>query len=763
MRVETENERYGATYATALLASRRFDTPVHCADRFCSNALVLEEIIHDMALVLSWENGIQHSSRPRVACHEDFILRTSFSSLPSRVNLLNQHRPLKRVSTSSLKSSRIVHVGATNRPESAGRTDYSNVEHVETTEEKIARLLAANERLLARIAELEKVVNEVRAENLGYVKDFNSAEQAISKHTKNSSLFETTTHPVMVENISLGNFPPATQEAAHILSQLAAINWPSQSDEVPFWKRKQNSNSHEVNSSVTSGPVVKINADRTPSYIVHVTAEMAPVAKVGGLGDVVTGIGRACLERGHKMLVMLPFYECIDTQQIEDLTEAESFSSFHRGSWLPVKTFSGKVAGVPVLLIRTDNSFFKGDRVYGYDEVEAYAFFSRACLERMQVTGDQPDIIHIHEWHISILAMLYWDMYHHLSLKKPRIVLTIHNMEHYGECRVEQIDMCGLDGSAYSTIDRAVDERTIGHNPERLSLLKGGIVYSNAVTTVSPTYANETLCSGWLANTLLKHRSKYSGILNGIDTTLWDPSNDPSLPMQYNAQNLFGKLVCKHYVQRGLGLDADDLVPDGSLLFKRKQTPLVICITRLVAQKGIHLIRHAISSIGERGGQFILLGTAPDPRVQAEFEQMSQKFRDSKNIRLLLFYSEDLAHMLYAAGDIVLVPSMFEPCGLTQMIGMRYGAIPVVRRTGGLADTVFDVDDKRQESKGNGFVFDGITEESLDSALNRALTYYHERREWWQDLTARVMKLDHSWNKSAEEYVVLYNSIRISQ
>ncbi|KAL3699988.1 hypothetical protein R1sor_018010 [Riccia sorocarpa] len=718
---------------------------------------------HGMALVFTGDIWIKQFLRQRVVRpHEHFTVRGVFSSLTSREIALNQHHPLKWSSTrNSVKRSRSVRAAAANKSDSPGRTEYSPLEPVETTEGKITRLLAANERLLARITKLEKVVKDFRAENMGYLKDFNLVEQATSKRTDDSSVLETTTSPVVVDNMSLGTFPSTTQEANQIPSQLAGVEWPSQSDEIPFWKRKHKTTFHEVISSVSdnSGPVVKIEADRNPSYIVHVTAEMAPVAKVGGLGDVVTGLGRACLERGHKVLVMLPFYDCIDTQEVEDLTEAESFSSFHRGSWLPVKMFSGKVAGVPVLLVRTQEEFFKG--VYQFDEVEAYLFFSRACLERMQVTGDQPDIIHIHEWHISILAMLYWDIYHHLSLKKPRIVLTIHNMEHYGECRVEQIDICGLDGSTYSTIDRAVDERTIGHNPERLSLLKGGIVFSNAVTTVSPTYADETLCSGWMANTLLKHRSKYTGILNGIDTKLWDPSNDPCLPMQYNAQNLFGKLVCKKYVQLGLGLDADNLLEDGSVLYKRKQTPLVICITRLVAQKGIHLIRHAISNIRERGAQFVLLGTAPDPRVQAEFEQMSQKFQKSKNIRLMNFYSEDLAHMLYAAGDIVLVPSMFEPCGLTQMIGMRYGAIPVVRRTGGLADTVFDVDDKRHKNKGNGFVFDGITEESLDTALNRALSYYHERREWWEDLTSCVMKLDHSWNKSAERYVELYNSVRV--
>ncbi|BFI25707.1 hypothetical protein AXG93_1864s1190 [Marchantia polymorpha subsp. ruderalis] len=730
-----------------------------------------------MAHLLSWAQGIVPNPRSPGVHHDNVHCQGSFKSVPTwagRATVLYQPKSGDSCSNSLLRNSRAIRFSATSRPDSQGRTDATSVEPVETTEGRIAKLLAANERLLARIADLEKVVNEVRAENAGYIEDKASATPVASSSQAPNAFkspepgisleSDSGTGAVTVENSSLSQQPlPAAQEATLILSQLANIRWPSPNDEVPFWMRKSNVHDHVTSFIDNSGAGRKIEPDKNPLYIVHVTAELAPVAKVGGLGDVVTGLGRTCMERGHKVLVMLPFYESIDTTQVEGLAEAETFSSFHKGSWLPVKSFHGKVAGVPVLLIRTDNNLFKGSQIYGgdYDEMEAYLFFSRACLERMQVTGDQPDVIHIHEWHTGVLAMLYWDMYNHLSLKKPRIVLTIHNMEHYGECRVEQLNMCGLDGSAYGTIDRAIDERTIGHNPERLSLLKGGIVYSNAVTTVSPTYANETLCSGWLANTLLRNRSKYFGILNGIDTTVWDPASDPCLPMQYNARKIFGKLVCKQYVQRGLGLEADDLVGDGIQLVRRKQTPLVICITRLVAQKGIHLIRHAINQIGERGGQFVLLGTAPDPRVQAEFEQMSQKLQTSKNIRLLTFYSEDLAHKLYAAGDIVLVPSMFEPCGLTQMIGMRYGAIPVVRRTGGLADTVFDIDDPKNKNRGNGFVFDGISEDSLDSALNRALTYHQERREWWQDLTARVMELDHSWNKSAAEYLNLYNNVRV--
>ncbi|MCO5576408.1 hypothetical protein L7F22_030218 [Adiantum nelumboides] len=537
------------------------------------------------------------------------------------------------------------------------------------------------------------------------------------------------------------------------------VVWPSPDEKTPFWKQDFGSKLRDFNRMYAKASQQPVGRQESETlHVMHVTAEMAPLAKVGGLADVVTGLARACLNMGHKVEVMLPFYECIPQDQVTELTPAEEFSSFHRGDWSVVKLYRGKVSGIPVLLIQPSNQFFKGSQIYGgsYDELEAYLFFTRACLEWMQVTSTQPDILHVHEWQTSGLPLLYWDMYHHLSLKKPRIVLTIHNMEHYGECGVEQLSMCGLDGPAYCTIEKAVDDRTIGHNPERLSLLKGGIVYSNAVTTVSPTYANETLCSGWLANTLLRHREKFSGILNGIDTILWDPSKDPYLPARYDALQVERKQICKQYVQRGLAMEVSD--PQG---VNSQSKPMVVCITRLVAQKGIHLIRFAIERISQLGGQFILLGTAPDWRVQGEFENLVHQYKRGKNVRLLLTYSEELAHMLYAAADFVLVPSMFEPCGLTQMIGMRYGAIPIVRKTGGLTDTVYDMDDPSNTQKANGFLFEGIDEGSLNSALERAFIYFSENPSQWTSLISKVMSLDNSWERSARDYVSLYKSIQV--
>ncbi|KAK4414916.1 putative starch synthase 4, chloroplastic/amyloplastic [Sesamum alatum] len=533
-------------------------------------------------------------------------------------------------------------------------------------------------------------------------------------------------------------------------SDYGDLVWPSPSDEIPFWKG-------DFPSWDISEDPVDIQKDSDLMHIVHVTAEMAPIAKVGGLGDVVTGLARSCLTRGHKVDVFLPFYECINKQHIKELELISTYDSFYDGSWVSTNVYRGVVSGIPVVFIDPSNEFFKGQSVYGgsYNELEAYLFFSRACLEWLQVSGTQPDIIHVHEWQTGSLPLLYWDMYHYLSLKKPRIVLTIHNMEHYGECRQEQLNKCGLDGSTYATEEKAVDDRTIGHNPERLSLLKGGIVYSNAIVTVSPTYLKETLCSGWLAGTLIRHRDKYFGILNGIDTAMWNPATDAYLPAKFDANNVEGKKICKLYVQRGLGLASDRHPWDPDTV------PLVVCISRLVAQKGLHLITNAIRYVEELGGQMVILGKAPDARVESDFKGLAELHSKGSSIRILLMYSEELSHMLYAAADIVLVPSIYEPCGLAQMIGMRYGAVPVVRKTGGLADTVFDMDDQSQPEQANGFVFEGINEGSLNGALDRAFSYYREKPGEWRAAVKKVMQIDNSWNNTAGKYIEVYNSVRV--
>lgn len=556
----------------------------------------------------------------------------------------------------------------------------------------------------------------------------------------------------MLANAVVVAEPEGTEEVQEEVAQESTtIEWPNPGE--VFWNRPPRTRKPKRGKGIPP-------KDGSPLQIVHIAAEMAPLAKVGGLGDVVTGLAKACEVRGHRAEVVLPYYECIKEDQVEDIHHVMDFDVPKGTMWdgqmrvegLKTSLYEGSVEGVKVLLLRPDwncTNLFRGQQIYGgsYNELEAYLYFCRASLEMLKVTGRQPDILHLHEWQCAAAAMLYWEVYHLEGLWKPRVMLTIHNLANSGDCRPEEMIAMGLDAERFRTIDKALDERTIGHNPERLSLLKGGIVYSSAVTTVSPTYRRESLesgAAGWLQSSLLKHQDKYHGILNGIDDVVWDPADDPFIPVNYTPTSaLEAKATCKKYVQRGLGL-AEDL-----------DRPLVCCITRLVPQKGIHLIRHAIWRTIEQGGQFVLLGSG---HADGDFRAMAEgELKNHSHAKLLVMYSEQLSHYLYAASDCFLVPSMFEPCGLTQMVAMKYGSLPIVRRTGGLADTVIDVDQDPQN--GNGYVFDGADEGSLDQALDRALNGYRNQRDTWSEKVKQVMDINNSWDNSAQSYIGLYRSL----
>ncbi|XP_024543721.1 starch synthase 3, chloroplastic/amyloplastic-like [Selaginella moellendorffii] len=445
-----------------------------------------------------------------------------------------------------------------------------------------------------------------------------------------------------------------------------------------------------------------------PMSIVHISVEMAPIAKVGGLGDVVTSLSRAVQELGHNVEIILPKYDCLKYNHVEELQEKESFG------WggTTIRVWNGKVEGLNVHFIEPQNGFFWAGCIYGRrDDGHRFGFFCNAALEFLLRSGRRPDIIHCHDWSTAPVAWLFQESYKHYALSNARIVFTIHNLE-FGIAQV---------GKAMAS--------------------------SNMATTVSHSYAQEVSGSPAIA----PHRGKFHGIRNGIDLDIWDPFDDPYIPVSYTAEQVVeGKRAAKSELQHRLGLQQVD-------------KPLVGIITRLTAQKGIHLIKHAIWRTLERGGQVVLLGSAPDPRVQNDFVNLSHQLKNFHNdmARLCLTYDEPLSHLIYAGADFILVPSIFEPCGLTQLTAMRYGAIPVVRKTGGLNDTVFDADhDKdRAQSQGlepNGFSFEGTDAAGVDYALNRALSAWYDARDWFHSLCQKVMEQDWSWNRPALDYVELY-------
>lgn len=459
-------------------------------------------------------------------------------------------------------------------------------------------------------------------------------------------------------------------------------------------------------------PVFGGIAKEPPMHIVHIAVEMAPIAKVGGLGDVVTSLSRAVQDLNHHVDVVLPKYGCLNLNYVTDFHCTKSYT------WggTEIKVWFGKVEGLSVHFLEPLNGLFQTGSVYiGRNDGERFSFFCHAALEYLLQSGFHPDIIHCHDWSSAPVAWLYKEHYGHYGLTNARVVFTIHNLE-FGA----------------SFVGRAME-------------------YADMATTVSSTYAKEVAGNPAIA----PHLYKFHGILNGIDPDIWDPFNDKFIPVSYTSENVVeGKRAAKEALQQRLSIKKGDF-------------PLVGIITRLTHQKGIHLIKHAIWRTIERGGQVVLLGSAPDPRIQQDFVDLGNQLHNMHHdrARLCLNYDEPLSHLIYAGADLILVPSIFEPCGLTQLVAMRYGSIPVVRKTGGLYDTVFDVDHdvERANAQGlepNGFNFEGADPAGVDYALDRAISSWYDAKEWFDTLRKRVMEQDWSWNRPALEYMELYHAAR---
>ncbi|XP_043699505.1 probable starch synthase 4, chloroplastic/amyloplastic [Telopea speciosissima] len=492
-----------------------------------------------------------------------------------------------------------------------------------------------------------------------------------------------------------------------------------------------------------------LSSTRPGLHIVHIAAEMAPIAKVGGLGDVVTGLSKALQNKGHLVEIILPKYDCMQYDGIGDLRALDvAVESNFDGQLFKNKVWVGTVEGLPVYFIEPHHpaKFFWRGQFYGErDDFKRFSFFSRAALELLLQAGKKPDIIHCHDWQTAFVAPLYWDLHYHERLGLARICFTCHNFEYQGETSASELASCGLDVHRLNRPDR------MQHNSahDRVNPVKGAIVFSNIVTTVSPTYAQEVRTAEGghgLHATLNDHSKKFIGILNGIDTDTWDPKTDTFLQVQYGADDLQGKAENKEALRKHLKLSTAEA-----------RQPLVGCITRLVPQKGVHLIRHAIYRTVELGGQFVLLGSSPVPTIQKEFEGIANHFQNNPHARLILKYDEALSHAIYASSDMFIIPSIFEPCGLTQMIAMRYGSVPIVRKTGGLNDSVFDVDDDSVPLQyRNGFTFLTPDELGVNSALERAFDNYMENSKSWQQLVQKIMKTDFSWDSSVSHYEELY-------
>ena len=484
--------------------------------------------------------------------------------------------------------------------------------------------------------------------------------------------------------------------------------------------------------------------------ICMISTEMSPAAKVGGLADVVSALSKEMMQKGHNIEVILPMYSCMRYDQIEDIhCIYEELWVPHYDQWRPEKVFEGYINGIKTLLI-TCSEYTQRDNIYGYDnDLYLFTYFSRAALEFMYKTERRPEIIHCHDWGVGMIPVMYYELYNSLGWDNSRIVFTIHNNECQGLCWYGEqlLDMVGMDYQSLNSPSKLQDP----NHPNCINMMKGAFVYSNFITTVSPTFAGEMKTKEFgrgLDPVLNQFSEKFGGIINGIDYNMWNPHTDRKLAAQYSKNNIEPKYENKRALREWLHLEDS-------------WKPIVSCVSRLTAQKGLHLIKHAIHYTLSKGGQFILLGDSPDPKINDDFWALKNSLEGNPNIHLWLGYHEDLSHLIYAGSDIFVIPSMFEPCGLTQMISLRYGTVPVVRKTGGLADTVFDVDDSGKGlANSNGYVFEGTHKQDLEYGLSRAISCWFEQPDAFRKLAINGMNYDYSWKGPSKDYENIYNFIK---
>ena len=470
--------------------------------------------------------------------------------------------------------------------------------------------------------------------------------------------------------------------------------------------------------------------------VLYVAREAQPFVASGGLADVAGSLPIAMRQRLIGCRVVLPLYESVPQELRENMKFIVSLSVPVAWRRQYCGVFEAKVGNVIFYLL--DNQYyFKRQGLYGhYDDAERFAFFSRAVLEMLPYIDFKPDIINANDWQ-SALVPLYYDMYYAQNdwYYGIKTVFTIHNIQYQGKYGLELCeDVFGI----------AADKRHLVEYDDCLNLMKGAIETTHKVTTVSPTYAQEIL-DPWFSHGLdpiLHERSwKLTGILNGIDTVSYDPSTDDKIYEKYDSETFAqGKATNKLELQRRLCLP------------ERADVPIIGMVTRMVSHKGLDLVREVLDELlYNRDVQFVILGSG-DWEYESFFKEAQERHKD-KLVACFGFVPE-LSRKIYAGCDIFLMPSKSEPCGLSQMIALRYGSIPIVRETGGLRDSIVDSGD----GEGNGFTFKSYNSRDMLWAIERSLKGY-EDKEGWSILVKRAMECDNSWGKSANAYSRMYKAL----
>lgn len=471
-----------------------------------------------------------------------------------------------------------------------------------------------------------------------------------------------------------------------------------------------------------------------PIKVLFLAAEAEPLVKIGGLGDVAGSLPQALEDLSDvDIRLVIPFHGAIQ-RQAYSVDPLATFSIPHRDGPLRVEALTTEVNGLKVYLISGD-LINPDEPVYSQSSGEGankYTFFSIAVLELMNTINWYPDVLHANDWHTAP-AIYALDAYEHKNYKNIATLLGIHNLPYLGESLRPALENFGLPLN---------EDPSLPWWAKDLPLALG-IQYADHIVAVSPTYAKEILTKefGSGLEEVLKQRSgSISGILNGINTEVWNPQNDPYLIKNYSADSIASKRHNKESLLGDFNLNPN---PD---------IPLLALVSRLDPQKGIDLLPGALKEIADKSWQFILLGTG-DPLLEDELNHLEEEFPD--RIRIALRYDAVLSHRIYAGADALLIPSRYEPCGLTQMIAMRYGCIPIARNTGGLRDTITDFEDSQNST---GFLFKNPTSQDFAEAIIRALTIYTEQEKWY-GLQKRGMAIDFSWKRSAKQYLNLYRSI----
>lgn len=468
--------------------------------------------------------------------------------------------------------------------------------------------------------------------------------------------------------------------------------------------------------------------------ILFASSEATPFAQSGGLGEVAGALPKALVEKGEDVRVVLPLYECIDEKQRKKMKFLFHFEVpvAWRSQYCGV--FEAKANGVTYYLLDNEYYFLRPGLYGYYDDAERFTFFSRAVLELVDRLSDfKPDVIHCNDWQTALIPIYYNCFYaNREGYENIRTVYTIHNIQYQGVYGYELLnEVIGISPPDYSLIDF----------DGCVNFSKSAIECCNKVTTVSPTYANEILdpwFSHGLDSILWKSYWKLTGILNGIDVDSYNPQTDKALKHHFSASSKTGKAKCKEDLEDILGFD------------HKPEIPIIALISRLVSHKGLDLIINMVDNLLDTTEvRFVVLGTG-DTEYEDFFRGLAARHPDK--FRLELKFDSALSRQIYAGADMFLMPSKSEPCGLSQMIALRYGTIPIVRETGGLRDSISDCGD----GKGNGFTFKTYNAQDMHWAINRAIDLYYNDKKKWGTLVTRALKCDNSWAKSADLYIEMY-------